>query len=238
MRTKRLLHLSIAGTVASFTAVFVQSALTGDWSPVLAGCVGLAAALLYLVGSRALPHPQWLRVFPEEITQWLKEYGQTILILLLSVSLLVIAITIWTRGEPSTIEQAVFEQSSVTQPVEEVPIAKESVVEKPTAEEQQSKYLNPELRTQPMCPLGLMPDLVNCDDLERAVEDCGLYAVRSGELTHPKRADPRDSTWSFRGCLRGWRMSWKTCSKGEKNCYLFEYTGEKGFRDMRDFEGH
>ena len=52
-----------------------------------------------------------------------------------------------------------------------------------------------------------------------------------------ERSDPRAVTMYFRGCLVGNGMSWETCSEGEKNCYLFEYTKEKGLRDMRDFEG-
>ena len=247
MRTRQLFHFAISGTVASFTTVLAQAVMTGDWSPFVAGGVGLAAALLYLVVARAVPRPQWLRLFPEELTRWLKDYGQTMLTLALSVALLVITITIWTRDEHPTIDRTTLQQQSATPQVEEQPISEppnvgrppaRSVVEQLPAEERESKYSSPELRTRPLCELGLMPDLENCDDLALAVDDCGLYAVRSGELTHPERADPRGATWSFRGCLTGWRMSWETCTMGEKNCYLFEYTGQKGYRDMRDFEGH
>ena len=152
---------------------------------------------------------------PAEITQWLKAYGQAMMIFVLGVILLVIIIANWTYDERPTIDQA----------------------ERTTAKEQELKDANQELRTHPVCPIGIMPDLENCDNLDRAVEKCGLYAVRTGGLTHPGRADPRTATWSFRGCLSGWKMSWETCNMGEKNCYLFKYTGKKGFRDMRDFEG-
>lgn len=247
MRTRQLFHFAISGTVASFTTVLAQAAITGDWSPFVAGGVGLAAALLYLVVARAVPRPQWLQLFPEELTRWLKDYGQIMLVLALSVALLVITITIWTRNERPAMDRTTLQQPSVTPQVEEQSISEppnagsspvRSIVEHLPAKEREAESSSPELRTRPLCELGLMPDLENCDDLALAVDDCGLYAVRSGELTHPVRADSRGATWSFRGCLTGWRMSWETCTKGEKNCYLLEFTGEKGYRDMRDFEGN
>ena len=208
MRTKHLLHFTIAGTVGSVATGATQFAMTGDWSLVAAGGVGAAFGLLYLVIVHVLPCPQWLPLLSGKIVQWLKAYSQAMLILVLSVILLTIIITRWPRDGLSAMDQVAFEQPNVA------------------------------LRTHPVCPVGVMPDLVNCDNLDRAVENCGLYAVRSGELTHPGRADPRTATWSFRGCLVGRKMSWETCNKGEKNCYLFKYTGEKGFRGMRDFEGN
>ena len=238
MRTEHILHFTIAGTVGSAATVATQFAMTGDWSPVAAGGVGVAFGLLYLVTVLVLPRPQWLPLLSGKIVQWLKAYSQAMLFLVLSVILLAIIITRWPRDELSAMDQVAFEQPNVAQPIENRPIEEQTVVERTTVEEQELKDADQALRTHPVCPVGVMPDLVNCDNLDGVVEHCGLNAVRSGELTHPGRAGPRLATWSFRGCLLGRKMSWETCNKGEKNCYLFEDTGEKGFRGMRDFEGN
>lgn len=119
MSPRQLLHLSIAGTVASFTTVLVEFGMTGDWSPVLAGGIGVAAAVLYLSGARALALPQWLR-----------EHGSSIIILALSVALLVIAMTVWTRDDRPALEQAVTEESSTAQSVEDQSIATPPTLER------------------------------------------------------------------------------------------------------------
>ena len=98
-----------------------------------------------------------------------------------------------------------------------------------------------DLRTRPVCiDENLLPtDPVECPQLNATVERCGRSTAFSYGLTHPVRANSHMgmAAWHFRGCLQSGGLSWETCDKNEKGCYLFEYTGEKGFRDMRDFEG-
>ena len=101
-------------------------------------------------------------------------------------------------------------------------------------------YDDPELRTRPLChnPSNAPPyQEVDCTRLNEVVEYCGLISVRAYGITRIDSADPRGAVWHFRGCLRGQDMDWETCGKGEKDCYLFEFTGEKGYQSMRDFEG-
>ena len=282
MRAEQFLHFTVAGMAGSVTTSVTQFIMTGDWSPVVAAAVGLFVGLLYLVVVQAIPRPQWPPLYTGKIVQWLKVYGQAMLILVLSTIISAIIVTNWTHDDRPTIVQETVEQSSVMQPVEEQPIVEtpveeqpivetpveeqpivetpveeqpivetpveeqpivetpveeQPIVETPTVEGHVLEDPNQELRTKPVCPIGAMPDIDNCDDLDRAVEKCGIIAVRNGELTHPERAKARNATMIFRGCLSSYKMSWEPCDKGEKSCYLFGYTGEKGFQSMRDYEG-
>ena len=136
--------------------------MTGDWTPIIAGAIGLAAVPLYMAAVGVIPRPQWSHVPSARAIQWSKAYGQSVVILILSVILLVTIITSWMSDNHSTIEQAPPTQMRPEQPVNEKSVGEKSVVEKPVTGiekqelESEAASVTPDRIFTPRSPAELM----------------------------------------------------------------------------------